>query len=197
MPTEGDRPDGDRLDAAFAAVPRAAFLPPEQQGFAGENRALPIGHKQTNSQPSTVRDMLHLLEVAPGNRILDVGSGSGWTTTLLAHLTGPNGRVHGVERVAELVEVGRASLAAFGMTWADIRAAEPPALGLPGLAPYDRILVSAETPTLPEELADQLAVGGILVLPLAGRMAVVRREGDRSTLTHHGFYSFVPLIVSD
>src|SRR4051812_9944700 len=97
-------PDGaDQLDAAFAAAPREAFLPASHHRFAGVDEPLPIGHGQTNSQPSTVRRMLSLLDVEPGQRVLDVGSGSGWTTALLAHLVGPGGSVVGVERYADLV----------------------------------------------------------------------------------------------
>ena len=77
------------LDDAFAAVPRADFLPPDQRAYAHQDRPLAIGFGATNSQPWTVRYMLRLLDARPGDRVLDVGSGSGWTTALLAHLTGP------------------------------------------------------------------------------------------------------------
>ena len=79
----------DAVDAAFAAQPREGFLPPEQRPHAALDRPLPIGWGQTNSQPTTVANMLRLLQVAPGMWVLDVGAGSGWTTALLAHLVGP------------------------------------------------------------------------------------------------------------
>ena len=104
----------DAVDAAFAAQPREGFLPPEQRPHAALDRPLPIGWGQTNSQPTTVANMLRLLRVAPGMRVLDVGAGSGWTTALLAHLVGPRGQVHGVERVPELVRFGADNLAATG-----------------------------------------------------------------------------------
>ena len=104
----------ERVDAvadAFAATPRAGFLPRRARRRASYDGPIQIGHGQTNSQPRTVANMLRLLEVRPGDRVLDVGSGSGWTTALLAHLTGPTGSVVGVELVPELVAFGRANLA--------------------------------------------------------------------------------------
>ncbi len=125
--------------------------------------------------------MLRLLEVAPGQRVLDVGSGSGWTTALLAHLVGPTGAVLGVELEPSLVMFGSANLAATGQPWASIRPATPGVLGVPDHAPYDRILVSAEPATLPQQLVDQLGDGGRLVIPVRGTMTLVTREGDETT----------------
>ena len=136
----------DPVDDAFAAVRRADFLPRGETRLAGVDQPLPIGHGQTNSQPSTVRHLLVRLEVAPGQRVLDVGSGSGWTTALLGHLVGPTGSVVGVEVVPELVDFGRANLAAYPASWTRIEPARPGVVGLPDLAPFDRILVSAEAP---------------------------------------------------
>jgi protein-L-isoaspartate(D-aspartate) O-methyltransferase len=184
----------DAVEAAFAATPRRAFLPRWQQRFAGNDRALDIGHGQTNSQPYTVHAMLTLLDVRPGQRVLDVGSGSGWTTALLAHLVGPDGEVVGVEIVPELVEVGAANLAGFDRPQARIVPAEPDVLGLPASAPYDRILVSAEASTMPTSLVDQLVDGGRLVVPVAGVMHEVVREGTSARVVRHGRYAFVPLV---
>lgn len=186
--------DPDRLRAAFARVHRADFLPPRQVGFAGEDAALPIGHGQTNSQPSTVRAMLDLLDVEPGHRVLDVGCGSGWTTALLGDLVGPDGEVVGVEIVPELVTWGRENLAGYAMPWARIEQAREDVLGVPEDAPYDRVLVSAEATRLPRALVDQLVVGGLLVVPVRGRMTVVLRTADEPEVRHAGWYSFVPLV---
>ena len=184
----------DAVDEAFRAIARTGFLPAELRGRAGFDGPLDIGHGQTNSQPRTVRDMLRLLEVQPGQRVLDVGSGSGWTTALLAHLTGPRGEVIGVELEPDLVEFGAANLARTGQPWARIVAAEPGVLGVPGHAPYDRILVSAAPRRLPDELLDQLAPEGRMVIPVAGWMvlAVADAEGRVET-SRHGSYRFVPL----
>jgi protein-L-isoaspartate(D-aspartate) O-methyltransferase len=184
-----------RLDEAFEATPRAGFLPRAERRFAEVDRALPIGWGQTNSQPTTVRNMLALLDVRPGDRVLDIGSGSGWTTALLAHLVGSEGAVVGVEIVPELVERGRANLARSDRPNASIRAALEHVLGLPEEAPFDRILVSAGAETMPEQLTDQLAEDGVLVVPVAGVMHEVRRNADGVQDRTHGHYSFVPLVT--
>jgi protein-L-isoaspartate(D-aspartate) O-methyltransferase len=178
-------------------IHRKDFLPAEQRGFAGQDRALQIGYDQTNSQPTTVANMLTLLEVEPGQRVLDVGCGSGWSTALLGNLVGPSGEVLGVELVPELVSMGQDNLAAYPMPWVSIGQASEDTLGLPDRAPFDRILVSAEARSLPGELVDQLRVGGVMVVPVAGRMTVVRRTDTEPTVEHHGHYAFVPLIEPD
>ena len=168
----------ERVDAvaeAFAATPRTGFLPRLSRRRASYDGPIQIGFGQTNSQPHTVANMLALLEVRPGDRVLDVGSGSGWTTALLAHLTGPAGSVVGVELVPELVAFGRANLARAARPWARIEAADPDRLGWPSEAPYDRVLVSAEARALPQALVDQLTPDGRMVIPVAGTMLLVRR----------------------
>lgn len=186
--------DPERVRAAFERVQRADFLPRGKRGFAREDAAVPIGHGQTNSQPSTVREMLELLDVDPGMRVLDVGCGSGWTTALLGDLVGPEGEVVGVELVPELVTWGRENLAGYAMPWAHIEQARDGVLGVPEQGPYDRVLVSAEATRLPEELLDQLVDRGLLVVPVRGRMTVARRTDGVPEVHHAGWYSFVPLI---
>jgi protein-L-isoaspartate(D-aspartate) O-methyltransferase len=183
-----------RVDAAMRAVPRRLFLPEAQQAYAEADQPLPIGRGQTNSQPSTVRRMLELLDVSPGDRVLDVGCGSGWTTALLDELAGPEGSVVGVELEDELAEWGRSNLAAAGRADAVVHKARRGVLGWPDDAPYDRILVSAQARELPDELCDQLAEPGVMVVPVAGRMLVVRRTpGKEPTVEASGHYRFVPL----
>lgn len=184
----------DRVANAFQRVARRGFLPPDQQGFAGDDVALPIGHGQTNSQPSTVRRMLELLDVSPGMRVLDVGCGSGWSTALLAELVGPTGEVVGVEIVPDLVGWGAGNLARADRGWARIVQATPGVLGAPEGAPYDRVLVSAEATRVPEELVEQLVPDGTMVVPVNGRMTVVRRTASGADVRQEGYYSFVPLI---
>jgi protein-L-isoaspartate(D-aspartate) O-methyltransferase len=181
----------DAVEEAFEAHPRVRFLPPSARRRAAYDGPLQIAAGQTNSQPRTVDDMLRLLDVRPGQRVLDVGAGSGWTTALLAHLVGPTGEVLGVELEPELVAFGAANLAATSQPWARIRQATPGVLGDPDHAPYDRILVSAEPRDLPDELVDQLAPTGRMVIPVAGRMTLVVMPGP--VVTEHGAYRFVPL----
>src|SRR4051812_36707966 len=104
-----------RIDNAFRAVPRANFLPPAAAGMDVVDAPIPIGYGQTNSQPSTVRMMLEWLDPQPGEKILDVGSGSGWTSALLSKLVGPKGTVYAVEKVPELVESGEANTERLGI----------------------------------------------------------------------------------
>ncbi len=183
----------DRVQQAFAAVPRAGFLPRGARSRAGHDGPILIGHGQTNSQPRTVADMLRLLDVQPGQRVLDVGSGSGWTTALLAHLTGPTGEVVGVELEPALARWGAANLAATRMPWAEIHETAAGVLGAPDRGPWDRILVSAEAQTLPQQLVDQLGDPGRLVLPVAGSMTLVVRDHGTLVTSRHGHYRFVPL----
>ena len=182
-----------RLTRAFHAVARRHFLPIDQQDLADMDVPLPIGYNQTNSQPSTVRRMLEWLDVAPGQVILDIGSGSGWTTALLAHLTGPDGRVDAVELVPELREFGEANCQATGVTNAHFYPATK-LFGLPQKAPYDRILVSASANILPPELIEQLRPGGRLVIPVRNTIIVLTKNSDGAIYQqeHDGFV-FVPL----
>ena len=181
----------DAVEEAFDAHPRVGFLPRALRRRAAFDGPLRIAAGQTNSQPRTVDDMLRLLDVRPGQRVLDVGSGSGWTTALLAHLVGPTGEVVGVELEPELVSVGAANLAATSQPWARIQQAAPGVLGDPDHAPYDRILVSAEPRELPTQLVDQLGPAGRMVIPVAGWMTLVVMPGP--VVTEHGAYRFVPL----
>jgi protein-L-isoaspartate(D-aspartate) O-methyltransferase len=183
----------DTVAAAFEAVPRADFLKRSSRHRAAYDGPIDIGHGQTNSQPRTVEAMLRLLDVEPGNRILDVGAGSGWTTALLAHLTGPGGSVLGVELEPEIAAWGAGNVRRAAMPWARLVTADPGVLGAPSGAPYDRILVSAEATSIPPQLLDQLGDPGRMVLPVGSAMTLVVRTGGHDAVSHHGAYRFVPL----
>ena len=184
------------ISEAMSVIDRRRFLPRNQRPYAGDDRPLPIGHGQTNSQPRTVADTLRLLQVPRGARVLDVGSGSGWTTALLAHLVGSSGSVVGVEIDPDLAGWGAANLATYPMSWARIEGAEPGVLGRPTMGGYDRILVSAAAQVLPQELVDQLAIGGRLVIPVRHVLVLVEQHLTGTVTSRHGTYSFVPLIGS-
>jgi protein-L-isoaspartate(D-aspartate) O-methyltransferase len=181
------------IDEAFQIIKRVNFLPGRLREHSLQDTPLQIGFGQTSSQPSTVRQMLEWLDVTPGQRVLDVGSGSGWTSALLATLVGESGRVHAVERIPELLAFGRANCERLGLKNISFHLAEEE-FGLPSEAPYDRILVSAAADSLPDSLVVQLKFNGKLVIPVKKDVLEITKLPD-STLdivTHPGF-DFVPL----
>jgi len=184
------------IEAAFAATPRRNFLPPELAHAATQNVALPIGYGQTNSQPETVQYMLKWLDVKPADKVLDVGSGSGWTSALLSYLVGPDGQVIAVEIIPELVKISRSNCAKLGIRNVKFHQAGA-TLGWQAEAMYDKILVSAATDHLPQSLLDQLRLGGRMVIPINQSIMIVDKDeqGNIEQVEKPGFV-FVPLIDS-
>lgn len=183
------------LEDAIHQIPRANFLPPEQVSGTRLDMPLPIGFGQTNSQPSTVYQMLEWLDVVRGQRVLDVGSGSGWTTALLANLVGLHGKVVAVEKIPELLEFGRQNVQRLGFTNAIFHRAKEGVVGWSAGAPYDRILVSAAASEVPPELLEQLRPGGRMVIPVRNAIMVIDKDetGAIDSLEYPGFV-FVPLV---
>ena len=185
----------DDVATAFRETDRRHFLPPEARRWAAVDSPLPIGQGQTNSQPSTVATMLRMLAVEPGQQVLDVGAGSGWTTALIAHLVGPTGQVLGVERHESLRQEAAENLATFNRPWAAIVVAKSDVLGWPRQGGWNRILVSAAATRLPLVLVEQLALGGRMVIPVANSLLIVEKSTDGAlNVTEHYGYRFVPLI---
>jgi len=181
------------LVEAFRKIDRKAFVP---EGF-GEtiyvDAPLPIGEGQTISQPSTVAFMLELLGAKKGDRVLDIGSGSGWTAALLGTIVGPEGEVTGLERQKALVERGRSNIAPFGFENVRIEAAGD-TLGKPGET-FDRILVSASAPEIPRQLFTQLKSGGVLVIPVQNSIyRFTKLSGSEIRQEEFPGFVFVPLI---
>lgn len=181
---------------AFYAIDRADFVRPEYAHEVYGDYPLPIGGGGTISQPSTVAFMLELLAPARGDTILDVGSGSGWTTALLVHVVGAKGRVWGVEIVPELVKFGQENLTKYDVPQAHIVAVRDNTLGLPKRGPFDKILVSAAAQELSDELIAQLKPGGRLVIPINNSVWKIEKRPDGSIKQKEfsGFV-FVPLIT--
>jgi len=178
---------------AFKKVDRKDFVKEQYTEQAYEDRPLPIDHEQTISQPTTVAFMLELLQPQEGDRVLDVGSGSGWTTALLAQLVGQKGRVWGLEIVPKLVEFGKKNLKKYDFSQAEIQKAGPEP-GLVTKAPFDKILVSAAAEDLPQILVDQLKVGGRLVIPIRDSIWRIDKISSKNIKKQEFFgFSFVPL----
>jgi protein-L-isoaspartate(D-aspartate) O-methyltransferase len=185
----------ERVLQSMAAIPRERFVPYESRHDAYADEALPIGVGQTISQPYMVARMTELLDVQPGDRILEIGTGSGYQAAVLAWL---GAKVTTVERQATLVPEARARLDALGLSdKVGIRLADGSRGDTEG-APWDGIMVTAAAPAIPDELRGQLADGGRLVIPVGPRdrqvLMVVTRHGDEWTERPDGACIFVPLI---
>ncbi len=154
----------ERVLAAFERVPRELFVPAEVRHLAYTDNALPLGHDQTISQPYMVARICEELRLDGGERVLDVGSGSGYQAAVLAELAD---EVVTIERIPELAELARANLAAAGCDRVEVVLGDG-SLGVPGRAPFEAIAVAAAAPGLPQPLYEQLAEGGRLVVPVGG-----------------------------
>ena len=178
---------------AFRAVDRKYFVPESWRDETYIDNALPIGNGQTISQPSTVAFMLEKLAAQKGDKVLDIGSGSGWTTALLCHIVGEEGSVIGLERVSDLVDQGRENLSNLDFKHCLIKEAGGK-LGSPGDL-FDRILVSAAADEIPGELFSQLKVGGTLVIPVENSIYKFTKVSE-TNIEEEAFYGFifVPLI---
>jgi protein-L-isoaspartate(D-aspartate) O-methyltransferase len=155
------------VEAAMAAVPRHEFVPPELRRHAYANHPLSIGHGQTISQPTIVAMMTDLLGLGPDDRVLEVGTGSGYQAAVLSEVLS-EGVVHTVEIVPDLAKSARKRLKALGYHNVKVHAGDG-YLGLPGLGPFDGIMVTAAADEVPPPLIEQLAPGGRLVMPLGSQ----------------------------
>lgn len=160
-----------RVLAAMASIPRQAFVARQFWNEAYEDHPIPIGEGQTISQPYIVAAMLESLSVAPGDRVLEVGSGTGYQAALLGHLAHT---VVSIERQPQLAEDARSNLAMLGYSNVEVITGDG-SLGYPPRAPYDRIIVAAASPALPRGLFAQLAEGGRMIVPVGNRDAQVLR----------------------
>ena len=184
----------DRVLAAIADVPRELFVPDKSRRRAYEDNALPIEHGQTISQPAVVALMLSALDLRRTDRVLEVGTGSGYQAALLAELADT---VVTAERIPALADSARSRLACLGYDRASVVAAEGEIGWEPG-APYDAIVVAAGAPKLLRGLMEQLAVGGRLVMPVGSlesqQLMKVTRSEDGFSVETLGACRFIPLI---
>lgn len=169
-----------RVLDTMARLPRERFLPKSVRASAYEDRALPIGHDQTISQPYITAYMTEQLVIGSSARVLEIGTGSGYQTAILAMM---GGHVYSIERIAELQAMACANLSSLELNNATLSTGDG-SLGLADCAPYDRILVAASAPSIPGALVDQLVDGGVLVIPVGDRteQTLIRivRQGPRT-----------------
>jgi len=197
----------NRVRAAFAAVPRRAFLDAHLAQFADQDAPLPIGEGQTISQPFVVALMVQALALRPGDKVLEIGAGSGYQTAILCELTAKVGSGHGepasgdtvyaIERHPPLAQRAVAALNALGYA-PHVRVGDG-AIGWPEAAPFDAIVVSAAAPHIARPLWEQLAEGGRMILPVGQHeddqeLWLVQKLLGKMTIKQLGGVRFVPMI---
>ncbi|HEC57458.1 MAG TPA: protein-L-isoaspartate(D-aspartate) O-methyltransferase [Candidatus Syntrophoarchaeum butanivorans] len=181
---------------AMEKVPRHLFVPEDRVHEAYDDHPLPIGDGQTISAPHMVAMMCDLLDIEPGNKILEVGGGSGYHAAVMAELVGKDGEIYTIERFERLAEFARENLKRAGYENVKIFVGDG-SLGLPEFAPYDRINVTCAAPSIPPPLLDQLRVGGRMVIPIGRYMQelyLVEKREDGIHREIKGDVVFVPLI---
>lgn len=190
-----------RIEKAFLEVDRADFVRDDHLNFAYQDKPLPIGEGQTISQPSVVAFMIENLSPKEGDKVLDIGSGSGWTTAILANLVGGSGKVIALEIIPELKRMGQKNVSKYSYLKKQVVSffEADGRDGFPKKAPYDKILTSAalsseEDP--PEEWINQLVNGGIIVYPKGDSIYKLKKENGLNRKKYLGF-KFVPLVSNE
>ena len=178
---------------AMRRVPRHLFVPDDMRPYAYDDRPLPIGRGQTISQPYIVGYMTQALQLQPSHTVLEIGTGSGYQAAILAELVK---QVYSIEIVPDLAESARRALTQAGYRNVEVRSGNG-YLGWPERAPFDRIIVTAAPPEIPQALVDQLAVGGIMVVPVGTayqEMVIITKTPSGVTQTRTIEVRFVPMV---
>lgn len=187
----------EKIIKAFEAIKRVDFLPENVKDLAELNEALPIGWGQTISQPLVVAFMLELLKPEKGDKILDVGSGSGWTSALLAHIVGKEGKIIAIEIIPELTEFGKKNVKKYNFVEKGIVkfVCADGSRGYENEAPFDKILASASARQVPKAWKEQLKIGGRIVTPIGSSIWLFLKKSDKEFEgTEYPGFVFVPLI---
>jgi protein-L-isoaspartate(D-aspartate) O-methyltransferase len=180
----------EKIINAFQLVERREFITEEYSEYAYEDIPLPIGEGQTISQPYTIAFMLTLLGVTDRQKILEIGSGSGYALALLSKLNS-HGKIIGIERLKMLVIKSREALRNYKNV---VVMHGDGTKGLIDEAPFDRILISASTKTLPQKLLKQLKLNGIMVVPIENTINVIKKTTSENKIKEYPGFSFVPLV---
>ncbi len=187
-----------RIVAAFRTIDRKDFVREEYEDEAYENMPLPIGSGQTISQPYTVAFMLELLAPKLGNTVMDVGSGSGWQTALLAHIVGATGKVYAIERVPELVKFGEKNIAKYNfLTKNVVEMCEQSAeTNIPGTVPLDCIIAGASAQKIPPVWKERIRAGGRIVMPIRESIFLfIKNKNGSFEKKEYPDFVFVPFIT--
>jgi len=185
------------IEDALRKFKREFFVPPSMKHLAYRDFPISIGFNQTISQPSTVVAMTEALEVKEGDKVLEIGSGSGWQAAILSHLAGGKGKVYTIEIIEELAEFAKSNLKKLGIKNVEVFEKDG-SEGLKEKAPFDRIIVTAACPDIPKPLIEQLKDGGMMVIPVGNLylqdMFVVKKFKGKIEKKSIGSFMFVPLV---
>ncbi|MCZ2846105.1 MAG: protein-L-isoaspartate(D-aspartate) O-methyltransferase [Candidatus Bathyarchaeota archaeon] len=177
---------------AFEKIDRVDFMDTDKD-LAYIDNAFPIGHGQTISQPTTVAIMFELLQPKGGDKVLDIGSGSGWTTALLANIVGPKGKVYSIEIIKKLYQFGKENVEKYDFKNVEFFCQDG-SKGLSKHAPFDKILASASVPEIPPPFKKQLKINGIAVLPVRDSIfKVIKKTPQKFETEGYPFFVFVPM----
>jgi protein-L-isoaspartate(D-aspartate) O-methyltransferase len=186
----------EKVLGAFSEIPRHLFVPKEMFNESYHNVALPIGYGQTISQPYTIAVMLEALELKPGDKVLEVGTGSGYNAALIGHIIGRKGKLFTTEIVPELAEESKKKLSNLNIKNVKVVVCDG-SLGYDKEKPYDKIIVTAACREIPPRLLEQLRNNGVLVAPVGHtyeqEMLKVKKVGKKLDVKNLGFFVFVPL----
>jgi len=186
----------DRVKQAFLTIPREAFLPDSLKNYAYVDTPLDIGQSQTISAPHMVAIMCESLDIKDGQKVLEIGTGSGYHAAIVAQLVGETGQVYTIERFESLTKKAKENLRHIGCTNVIVEVGDG-SCGLPLYQPYDRIYVTCAAPDLPQPLIDQLQDSGKLLVPIGDKfceLILLEMKKGKSVIHRLGGCVFVPLV---
>lgn len=186
----------EKVESAFRAIPRHEFVVPSELDRAYYNEPLSIMNNQTISQPGVVSRMTEWLDIKDGQKILEIGTGSGWQTAILSYMVG-NGTVYSIERHSELVNFARENLEKLGIDNVHVILGDG-SLGYPEKSPYDRIIITAACTEIPLPLLEQLGENGLIIAPVGdssqSMILLQKKSGKIVEIKNESNYIFVPLL---